>query len=80
MERSKTPKDRKIDKAVDMTFPASDVPAHGRATGTEPPRRPVDRQAPQVTKEQIEQARRGEGHPRTERPKGPRGGSSDPSR
>jgi len=62
MERAKTHKDRKIDKAVDMTFPASDAPAHGHATGTEPPRRPADRKAPHVTKEQIEQAQRGEGH------------------
>jgi hypothetical protein len=62
MERAKTHKDRKVDKAVDMTFPASDAPALGHATGTEPPRRPTDRKAPHVTKQQIEQAQRGEGH------------------
>jgi hypothetical protein len=55
-------KERKVDKAVDMTFPASDPAAPGRATGTEPPKRPVDRKAPAITKEQIEQAQRGEGH------------------
>jgi hypothetical protein len=78
MERAKTRKDRKVDKAVDMTFPASDTPAHGKATGTEPPRRPTDRKAPVVTREQIEQAQRGAGHRRIERTrdKGPRGGST----
>jgi hypothetical protein len=42
---------------------ASDATAHGKATGTEPPARPVDRKAPIITKEQIEPARRGD-HPR----------------
>jgi hypothetical protein len=55
-------KDADVDKAVDMTFPASDAPAHGNATGTEPPARPVDRKAPAITKDQIERAQRGEGH------------------
>jgi hypothetical protein len=54
--------EKKLDKSVDMTFPASDPAAHGTATGTEPPRRPVDRQPPRITREQIEQASRGEGH------------------
>ncbi len=49
-------KDKALDKSVEMTFPASDPAALGGATGTEPPRRPVDRQAPRITKEQIEQA------------------------
>jgi hypothetical protein len=70
MEHTKTPKERKIDKAVDMSFPASDAPAHGNPTGTEPPRRPVDRKAPRVTKEEIEQAQRGEGHKQGKRPQG----------
>ena len=77
MEHAKTPKERKIDKAVDMTFPASDAPAHGRATGTEPPRRPADRQAPHITREQIEQAQRGQGHRQTKRSKAARDGSDD---
>lgn len=55
-------KEKKVDKAVDMTFPASDATAHSRPTGTEPPKRPVNRKAPKITKEQIEQAQRGEGH------------------
>ena len=70
MEHTKTPKERKIDKAVDMSFPASDTPTHGNPTGTEPPRRPVDRKAPRVTKEEIEQAQRGDGHKQSKRPQG----------
>jgi hypothetical protein len=69
MEHGKKHKERKIDKAVDMSFPASDAPAHGKATSTEPPRRPVDRKAPRITKEQIEQAQRGEGHKKIRRSK-----------
>jgi hypothetical protein len=54
-------REEKIDAAVDMTFPASDAPTPGRATGTEPPARPVDRKAPIITKEQIEAAASGGG-------------------
>jgi hypothetical protein len=42
-------KEKKVDKAVDMTFPASDATAHGKATSTEPPKRPVNRKAPKIT-------------------------------
>ena len=59
---SKQAHDRKHDKAVDMTFPASDPTAHGQPTSTEKPCRPIDRKAPIITREQIEQAQRGEGH------------------
>ena len=62
MDQDTKHKEKKVDKAVDMTFPASDATAHGGATATEPASRPADRQAPQITKEQIEQAQRGEGH------------------
>jgi hypothetical protein len=55
-------KDNKVDKAGHMSFPASDAPAHGRATSTEPPARPADRKAPVMTKDEIERAKRGEGH------------------
>ena len=51
-------KEQHHDRAVDMTFPASDPTAHGAATSTEPPSRPVDREAPHITKEQIKQGRR----------------------
>jgi hypothetical protein len=56
--------DEKVDKAVDMTFPASDPVATGQATSTEPPKRPTDRQPPLISKEEIDQARRGSGHER----------------
>ena len=49
-------KQKKVDKSLDMTFPASDPPASGQSTGTEPPTRPTNRQAPLVSKEQIEAA------------------------
>jgi hypothetical protein len=60
-------KDKKNDEAVDMTFPASDATTHGPATGTELPTKPVDRKAPVITREQIEQAQRGEGHKHQEK-------------
>jgi hypothetical protein len=60
MDKAKT--EKKVDKAVDMSFPASDATAHGKPTSTEPPTRPIDRKAPRITKEQIEQAQRGDGH------------------
>lgn len=37
-------RDRKVDEAIEMTFPASDPTATGRATGTEAPARPSNRQ------------------------------------
>jgi hypothetical protein len=52
--------ERKIDKAVEMSFPASDPIATGGATSTEPPSRPTDRSAPVISEEEIEQARRGQ--------------------
>jgi hypothetical protein len=50
-----------------MTFPASDPVSSGKATSTEPAGRPVDRKAQKITKEQIEQAQRGEGHKHQEK-------------
>jgi hypothetical protein len=50
------PKQKKVDKSLDMTFPASDPPASGQATGTEPPARPASRQAPVISKEEIDSA------------------------
>jgi hypothetical protein len=44
---------RKLEAALDIalaqTFPASDPFSVGQFTSTEPPARPVDRQAPEVT-------------------------------
>ena len=53
--------DRKVDEAVEMTFPASDPTATGRATGTEPAARPSNRQASVPSKEDIERAAAGRG-------------------
>jgi hypothetical protein len=60
MRRKRTSKDAGVDRSLDMTFPASDAPARGTATSTEPPKRPTNRKAPLMTKEQIEQAQRGQ--------------------
>jgi len=76
MERTKTAKERKIDKAVDMSFPASDAAAHGKATSTEPPASPADHEAPHITKEQIERAQRGEGHKAIKPSKGSHGSAA----
>jgi hypothetical protein len=51
--------ERKVDDAVEMTFPASDPTAPGRATGTEPAARPASRKAPVISKEDIERAAAG---------------------
>lgn len=61
----KTAKEKHIDRAVEDTFPASDPPSFGKATGTEPPSRPADREAPKISKAQIEAAQRGDGHKQT---------------
>jgi hypothetical protein len=49
-------KQKKVDKSLDMTFPASDPPASSQSTGTEVPGRPRNRQAPVISKEEIEAA------------------------
>ena len=54
--------DKKLDKAIEKSFPASDPVTVGKPTGTEPAKRPVDRQPPVITKEEVEAAERGEGH------------------
>jgi hypothetical protein len=56
-------KQKKVDKALDMTFPASDPPASGRSTGTEPPARPIGRRAPRISKQQLDAAVGGRGQP-----------------
>jgi hypothetical protein len=58
----KEKKDRKVDAASDMSFPASDAPAHSKPTGTEPPNKPADRKAPKISRDDIERAQRGDGH------------------
>ena len=52
--RANTPGSRRrkleleLDKALAQTFPASDPFSVGQLTSTEPPSRPVDRQAPEL--------------------------------
>jgi NAD(P)-dependent dehydrogenase (short-subunit alcohol dehydrogenase family) len=53
--------DKKLDEAMDLTFPASDPATAGRATGNEGSSRPTDRRAPVITKEEIERASAGLG-------------------
>ena len=55
-------KSKKLDEAIERTFPASDPVNVGTPTGTEPSGKPVDRAPPLITKEQIDAAQRGEGH------------------
>lgn len=59
---SRRREEEKLDEAVRETFPASDPAAAGKPTSTEPIERPTDRQPPVITKDEIEQARRGKGH------------------
>jgi hypothetical protein len=46
-----------LDKALAQTFPASDPYSVGRFTSTEPPARPVDRQAPELDEQLVEGSR-----------------------
>ena len=41
MDEKQKRKDKKIDQAGNMSFPASDATAHGKATSTERPGRPI---------------------------------------
>lgn len=59
----KTDQSKKLDHALEETFPASDPPTAGKATGTEPPRRPMDRLPPKITKDDIERAEGNEEEP-----------------
>jgi hypothetical protein len=54
--KQKEGKQKKVDKSLDMTFPASDPPASNQSTGTEAPGRPASRQAPLVSKDEIDAA------------------------
>lgn len=62
MSTRRKDEEKKVDRAIDMTFPASDPVATGEATSTEPPKRPKDRKARVISREEIEHARRGSGH------------------
>ena len=67
-------KQKKVDKSLDLTFPASDPPASNQATGTEPPARPANRQAPLISKEQIEAAAGADRRPQERRARKRHGG------
>jgi hypothetical protein len=47
-----------LDEALAQTFPASDPFTVAQDTATEPPVRPVDRQAPAIDKHQLAASRR----------------------
>ena len=59
IKKKAKPADKKLDEAMELTFPASDPAAAGRATGNEGSSRPTDRRAPVITKEEIERASAG---------------------
>lgn len=46
--RAKLHEDERLDNGLKETFPASDPIAVGNPTSTEPPRRPVDREAVEI--------------------------------
>jgi hypothetical protein len=50
--------DARLDEALAQTFPASDPVSIGHITATEPPSRPVDRDAPLPRAEKIAPRRR----------------------
>ena len=55
--QDRTQADRKHDKAVEQTFPASDPIASKSVTGTEPPKSDPNRKAPIISSEDIEAAK-----------------------
>jgi hypothetical protein len=61
-EGRKRHQDEKVDEAIRETFPASDPAAVGKATGTEPTKRPKDRLPPIPSEDEIERARRDDEH------------------
>jgi hypothetical protein len=72
-------KQKKVDKSLDMTFPASDPPASTQSTGTEAPGSPSSRQAPLISKEEIEAAAGAKPPQRRAARKRQRGGGRDDS-
>ncbi len=60
--KKKLEEDERVDEAIQETFPASDPTAAGEPTSTEPLGRPTDRKPPTISREEIEQARKGKGH------------------
>jgi hypothetical protein len=58
--------DKRLDEALVETFPASDPIAAGQPTGTEPPSRPADRQAPLTDADAFAAAARRQSRPTRE--------------
>jgi hypothetical protein len=56
---SKADVEEKLDRAVEMTFPASDPPLPGNPTGNERASQPQGRQAPLISREDVQRARSG---------------------
>ncbi|MGE3066010.1 MAG: hypothetical protein AB7K67_10515 [Hyphomicrobiaceae bacterium] len=50
------PTEETIDDAIELSFPASDPPAYGSPTGTEPPTQPTDRRSPLPSRSEIDAA------------------------
>jgi hypothetical protein len=56
-KQSRAETEEKLDRAVEMTFPASDPPLPGNPTGTEDASQPKGRQAPLISSDDVERAR-----------------------
>lgn len=56
-KQSRAETEEKLDRAVEMTFPASDPPLPGNPTGNEGASQPQGRQAPLISRDDIERAR-----------------------
>ena len=58
-KQSRAEAEAKLDRAVEMTFPASDPPLPGNPTGNEGESQPQARQAPLISSDDVERARGG---------------------
>jgi hypothetical protein len=56
-KQSRAETEEKLDRAVEMTFPASDPPLPGNPTGNEGASQPEGRQAPLISRDDVERAR-----------------------
>jgi hypothetical protein len=56
-KQSRAEAEEKLDRAVEMTFPASDPPLPGNPTGNEGASQPQGRRAPVISRDDVERAR-----------------------
>jgi hypothetical protein len=56
-KQSRAETEEKLDRAVEMTFPASDPPLPGNPTGNEDASQPEGRHAPRISRDDVERAR-----------------------